>query len=218
MRGSIDRTLALIKAGQSEQAFEEAKAGYLSHFELVEIPLRVADNSLTIEAETKFAEIRALIRNSDPDGRDPRQDRRAARRHRRRRAQAHPTGLGAPAVVFGQSFLIIFREGLEAVLLLSRAARLPRGGEGDAVPQADPRGRRHRGGRDRGHRAALPHGASPRCPSGREILEAVTALARGRGAVLRVVLAHRPARAEAVARVPEGARCGPRSRSARRSR
>jgi high-affinity iron transporter len=28
-------------------------------------------------------------------------------------------GLGAPAVVFGQSFLIIFREGLEAVLLVS---------------------------------------------------------------------------------------------------
>ena len=58
VRVSIDRTLALIKAGQSEQAFEEAKDGYLNHFELVEIPLRVADNSLTIHAEGMFAEIR----------------------------------------------------------------------------------------------------------------------------------------------------------------
>ena len=55
VRGSIDRTLALIKAGKSDQAFQEAKDGYLNHFELVEIPLRVADNSLTIKAESLFA-------------------------------------------------------------------------------------------------------------------------------------------------------------------
>ena len=89
VRASIDRTLALIKEGKSDQAFQEAKDGYLNHFELVEIPLRVADNSLTIHAESLFAEIRTMIRNGDSEGADPRQDRRAARRHRRRRAQAH---------------------------------------------------------------------------------------------------------------------------------
>ena len=36
---SIDRSLALMKAGKRTEAFEVAKAGYLSHFELVEIPL-----------------------------------------------------------------------------------------------------------------------------------------------------------------------------------
>ena len=42
-RESIDRTLELVKGGKAEQAFSEAKDGYLTHFELVEVPLRVAD-------------------------------------------------------------------------------------------------------------------------------------------------------------------------------
>ena len=84
VRDSIDRTLALIKDGRDDQAFEEAKAGYLSHFEYVEIPLRVADPQLTSDAETKFAEIRGLITSRRVDGRDPVQHRRAPRAHRRR--------------------------------------------------------------------------------------------------------------------------------------
>ena len=46
-RRSIDRTLVLLKAGDDTKAFAEAKSGYLTHFELVEIPLRVANNRLT---------------------------------------------------------------------------------------------------------------------------------------------------------------------------
>jgi high-affinity iron transporter len=119
VRGSIDRTLALIKAGQSEQAFEEAKDGYLNHFELVEIPLRVADNSLTIKAESLFAEIRTMIRNDDPEGqiRDKIVELRGVMDDVERKLTS--TGLTAPALVLGQSFLIIFREGFEVILLLS---------------------------------------------------------------------------------------------------
>src|SRR5262249_20727683 len=61
VRDSIDRTLELIKDGRATDAFNEAKDGYLSHFELVEVPLRVVDPTLTSDAETKFAEIRGLI-------------------------------------------------------------------------------------------------------------------------------------------------------------
>jgi high-affinity iron transporter len=119
VRESIDRTLALSKSGQSEKAFAEAKAGYLSHFEYVEIPLRVVAPQLTSDAETKFAEIRGLISSgaSESEIRSNIVDLRGliddAERH------LTDTGIGAPAVVFGQSFLIIFREGLEAVLLVS---------------------------------------------------------------------------------------------------
>jgi len=52
VRQSIDRTLELIKQGQAQQAFDEAKNGYLSHFEHVELPLRVVDPGLTSDAET----------------------------------------------------------------------------------------------------------------------------------------------------------------------
>ena len=136
---SIDRTLALIKEGKSDQAFEEAKDGYLNHFELVEIPLRVADNSLTIHAESLFAEIRTMIRNDDSEGeiRDKIVELRGVMDDVERKLTS--TGLTAPALVLGQSFLIIFREGFEVDPAAERAARLPRGGEVAAVHAADPR-------------------------------------------------------------------------------
>jgi high-affinity iron transporter len=119
VRRSIDATLAGVKDGRAQQAFAEAKSGYLNHFELVEIPLRVAAPRLTADAETKFAEIRGLISGGAPSG----QVRDAVIELRRlineAERQLTSTGLGAPSVVAGQSFLIIFREGLEAVLLLS---------------------------------------------------------------------------------------------------
>lgn len=119
VRGSIDRTLALIKEGKADQAFTEAKAGYLSHFERVEIPLRVADPGLTSDAETTFAEIRGLITERAPT--DQIRAKVVALRRLMDAAERALTdqGLSAPAVIAGQSFVIIFREGLEAVLLIT---------------------------------------------------------------------------------------------------
>jgi high-affinity iron transporter len=119
VRHSIDQTLAEVKDGHEQQAFAEAKAGYLNHFELVEIPLRVVAPQLTADAETKFAEIRGLITGGASTG-----EIRTAIVQLRGLiddSERHltSTGVGAPSVVAGQSFLIIFREGLEAVLLLS---------------------------------------------------------------------------------------------------
>ncbi|HEY2832126.1 MAG TPA: FTR1 family protein [Sporichthyaceae bacterium] len=119
VRGSIDRTLALSKEGHAEQAFTEAKDGYLSHFEYVEIPLRVADAGLTARAETKFAEIRGSISSHAPvaEIRSEIIDLRGLIDDAERTLT--DTGLSAPSLVFGQAFVIIFREGLEAVLLIS---------------------------------------------------------------------------------------------------
>ena len=109
----------MIKSGQAEQAFEEAKDGYLSHFENVEIPLRVADASLTVEAETTFAEIRQMISGGEPvdDIRDRIVDLRGLMDEAERKLT--DAGVGAPMMVMTQSFLILFREGFEVVLLLS---------------------------------------------------------------------------------------------------
>lgn len=119
VRTSIDQTLELSKAGNPRDAFEVAKRGYLSHFEYVEIPLRAADPGLTADAETKFAEIRGLIQTGAP----VEEIRANIVELRRLIDSAERTlteqGVAAPTVVAGQSFLIIFREGLEAVLLIS---------------------------------------------------------------------------------------------------
>lgn len=118
-RDSIDETLRLIKDGRVDEALAEAKNGYLSHFELVEIPLRIADLRLTIDTESKFAEIRQLIKDAKPVDqiRDEIIELRSMLDDGERRLT--DAGVGAPALVTGQSFLILFREGFEVVLLLS---------------------------------------------------------------------------------------------------
>ena len=119
VRASIDQTLELVKQGKIEEAYDQAKTGYLDHFEYVEIPLRVAAPDLTAEAETKFAEIRGLIKDKAPVDvvrTNIIELRRLIDDTERRLTD---TGFNAAAVVAGQSFLIIFREGLEAVLLLT---------------------------------------------------------------------------------------------------
>ncbi|MGH3766251.1 MAG: FTR1 family iron permease [Pseudonocardiaceae bacterium] len=119
VRDSIDETLDLLKQGRFDEALAQAKAGYLDHFEYVEVPLRVVAPDLTADAETKFAEIRGLINDKAPV------DALRANIIELRRLiddterRLTDTGFDAAAVVAGQSFLIIFREGLEAVLLLT---------------------------------------------------------------------------------------------------
>jgi high-affinity iron transporter len=119
VRASIDQTLELVKQGNIEQAYTQAKTGYLDHFEYVEVPLRVVAPDLTADAETKFAEIRGLIKDKAPVDvvRANIIDLRRLIDDTERRLT--DTGFDAAAVVAGQSFLIIFREGLEAVLLLT---------------------------------------------------------------------------------------------------
>lgn len=119
VRASIDQTLELVKQGKVDEAYAQAKTGYLDHFEYVEIPLRVVAPDLTADAETKFAEIRGLIKDKAPVDvvrTNIIELRRLIDDTERRLTD---TGFDAAAVVAGQSFLIIFREGLEAVLLLT---------------------------------------------------------------------------------------------------
>jgi hypothetical protein len=142
VRVSIDRTLALIKAGRAEEAFAEARAGYLDDFELVEVPLRVADNDLTITAEGVFAEIRQAIRSGSSVGevRDLVVQLRGLIDDAERRLTA--LGVAGPALVTGQSFLILFREGFEVVLLVSvlpaRCTSCGRSSSASASPPSPP--------------------------------------------------------------------------------
>jgi high-affinity iron transporter len=123
--------LTLIKSGRAEQALAEAKEGYLAHFEAVETPLRIADNDLTIRTEFQFAAIRTAISDHRPVAEI--RDEIVVLRGMLDDAERKLTeaGVGAPALITGQSFLILFREGFEIVLLLSvllgylEAARSP---------------------------------------------------------------------------------------------
>ena len=203
VRQSIDRTLDADQGRPAHsEAFDEAKDGYLSHFEFVEVPLRVVDPTLTSDAETKFAEIRGLI--TDNASIDEIRSNIVELRGLIDDAERQLTdeGIGAPAVVFGQSFLIIFREGLEAVLLVSVLLGYLEAAK--ATQYRRPILLRHGRCRGRHGRDVLrpAHACSAALPFGREVLEAITALLAVVRALLRLVLAGGAARAEAMARVP----------------
>jgi high-affinity iron transporter len=119
VRASIDQTLELVKQGRIDEAYTQAKTGYLDHFEYVEVPLRVVAPELTADAETKFAEIRGLIKDKAPVDTVRANIVELRRLIDDTERRLTDTGFDAIAVVAGQSFLIIFREGLEAVLLLT---------------------------------------------------------------------------------------------------
>lgn len=120
VRLSIDRTLRLLDSGDRAAAFEEARTGYLDCFEAVEAPLDVvAGSEFRFEVEDIFARVRALIDSGAPTGeiRDRIVQLRGLIDDAER--QLTTTGVGAPALLFGQSLTLLLREGLEAVLLLS---------------------------------------------------------------------------------------------------
>jgi high-affinity iron transporter len=120
VRASIDRTLRLLDRGDREAAFAEARTGYLDCFESVEAPLDVvAGADFRFEVEDAFARVRGLI-NTDASTSEVR-DRIVTLRGLidESERQLTATGFGAPALMFGQSFTLLLREGLEAVLLLS---------------------------------------------------------------------------------------------------
>jgi high-affinity iron transporter len=118
-RALLDRSLQAVKAGDRERAYRLSRRAYLDHFEFVEIPLRLRNPNLVLDTEFKYAKLRNDIRDGAPlgdiraDTADVRSalidvDRELARK-----------GLAAPAVAFGFSFSILFREGVEAVLLIA---------------------------------------------------------------------------------------------------
>jgi high-affinity iron transporter len=118
VRASINETLTLFKEGRDAEALKQSQSGYLNHFEYVEIPLRVADPQFTLDAETKFAEVRQAIRDGRTgDVKDRVVELRGIIDEAERKLSS--PGFTAPLLIASQSFLIIFREGLEAVLLLS---------------------------------------------------------------------------------------------------
>lgn len=115
----VDRSVEAAEAGERELGYELARSAYLDHFELVEIPLRLRNPNLVLDLEFAFADLRDGIRDGAPTGeiQDSAREVRSGLRDVKRELEAK--GFAAPALAFGFSFSILFREGLEAVLLIA---------------------------------------------------------------------------------------------------
>jgi high-affinity iron transporter len=115
----LDRSLAAAKHGDYARAYDLARSGYLDHYEYVEIPLRLRDPNLVLDTEFKFAQLRNDLRDRRPLA-EVRADVVAVRHGiQQTDIRLAGSGIAAPIVAFGFAFSILFREGVEAVLLIA---------------------------------------------------------------------------------------------------
>jgi high-affinity iron transporter len=115
----VDAALRAVKDGDRGRAYKLARSAYLDHYEFVEVPMRLRDPNKVLDTEFKFAELRNDIRDRAPlsEVRRDVADVRAGLVDSDRSLASK--GVAAPAVAFGFSFAILFREGIEAVLLIA---------------------------------------------------------------------------------------------------
>jgi high-affinity iron transporter len=115
----LGQSLDALKAGDRDRAYQLSREAYLDHFEFVEIPLRLRNPNLVLDTEFKYAKLRNDIKDGEPVSKiraDTAVVRAALVDVDRELARK---GVAAPLVAFGFSFSILFREGVEAVLLIA---------------------------------------------------------------------------------------------------
>lgn len=131
---TLKRSLAAYEAGERSQAQQLAITAYLEGFEPVEAGLDNIDARLRTEIEFEMIEYRSLLRaGADVDAA------RARVRHIVALLDVAQEKLGgealSPGATFGASFLILLREGLEAILVLAAIITfLIKSGRRDALP------------------------------------------------------------------------------------
>lgn len=118
IRATLETMLVQYQNQDYSAAFTSARTAYLDSYEHVEIPLRSIDPDFTLEVELQFAELRQLINEKAEFSKV--QEAAVKVRRSLDESERLVTGTGhlAPAIAFTSSFAVIFREGLESVLIL----------------------------------------------------------------------------------------------------
>jgi len=114
----VARSLRLYRSGRVDQAFQLSRSAYLDHFEYAEPKLRVLDPDLILDTEFLFANLRNAMKAGAPMGQIDGTATRIYGNLLRAETVVSGTGALAPTLAAGGSFFILFREGLEVVLLL----------------------------------------------------------------------------------------------------
>ncbi|QLH06761.1 FTR1 family iron permease [Nitrosopumilus ureiphilus] len=118
IRDTLEVLLIQYENGDYESAYTSARTAYLDSYEFVEIPLRAIDPDFTLEVEFQFAELRNSIKQQADY--EQIQELTIAIKRNLDESERIVSGTGtlAPSIAFTSSFAIIFREGLESVLIL----------------------------------------------------------------------------------------------------
>lgn len=118
IRDSLQEMLVHYEAGDVQSAYVTARTAYLDSYEYIEIPLRPIDPDFTLEVEYQFADLRNLIKEQATYNEVRDTTAKIERNLDESERLVTGSGLVAPWIAFSASFAIIFREGLESVLIL----------------------------------------------------------------------------------------------------
>ncbi|HEX7021598.1 MAG TPA: FTR1 family protein [Trueperaceae bacterium] len=115
----VARSLLEYRHGDTEAAFRTARSAYLDHFEYAEPPLRVLNPDLILDTEYAFANLRHGMEDGVPMSQLEATAGSIYDLLHEAESIVSGTGVLAPTLVATSSFFILFREGLEVVLLLA---------------------------------------------------------------------------------------------------
>ena len=118
IRTTLQTMLNQYKQGNTQAAFVSARTAYLDSYEHIEIPLRTIDPDFTLQVELQFAELRSLINQKADYAKVEQAAIEVKRSLDESERLVTGTGQLAPTIAFTSSFAVIFREGLESVLIL----------------------------------------------------------------------------------------------------
>ncbi len=118
IREQLMATEIFYELGDSQSAYASARTAYLDSYEYIEIPLRAIAPDFTLEVEFQFATLRNQINENAPIGDISNTIIAIERSLDESERLVSGTGTIAPMIAFVSSFAIIFREGLESVLIL----------------------------------------------------------------------------------------------------
>jgi len=118
IREQLMATEIFYELGDTQSAYTSARSAYLDSYEYVEIPLRAIAPDFTLEVEFQFATLRNQINEGAPMGDISSTVIAIERSLDESERLVSGTGTLAPMIAFISSFAIIFREGLESVLIL----------------------------------------------------------------------------------------------------
>ena len=110
----LDQSITAARSGRLSEAYDRAFDAYVA-FEPIETPARARDPGVVSSMEKLFAEFKGAVRSNDLRGAERARDAIDANMQRVVDL-TRPAGSGSEA--FFQSFLIILREGFEAILVI----------------------------------------------------------------------------------------------------
>jgi high-affinity iron transporter len=133
IRDLLQQAMRAYRLGDYTAAFKLSRAAYLDHFENIEIPLRAMDGDLTLDLEYRFADLRTKMQQGAPAPDVEASAQRVRDGVDEVDSMFTSSGALAPTLALVSGFSVIFREGLEAVLVLAALLGYLRASQGQAL-------------------------------------------------------------------------------------